>query len=168
VAELIGLGQLRSNAIGYLERVLAGETLEVARRGKLVARIVTASGDRPAPTTIPDLVAVNGAGARVGLTELRTRAGRCFDRVAAGETIWVVWRGKMVAKIASVASDTASTVRTDAVGTDARLPVQLDQLRSHAGRYFDRVAEGETIDVVRRGKLVGHIVSAAAEPRDVA
>jgi len=104
VGELIGLGQLRSNAIGYLERVLAGETLEVARRGKPVARIVSASGDRPAPTTLPDLVAVNGAGARVGLDELRTRAGRCFDRVAAGETIWVVWRGKMVAKIALCSS----------------------------------------------------------------
>jgi prevent-host-death family protein len=158
VGELIGLGQLRSNAIGYLERVLAGETLEVARRGKLVARIVSASGDRPAPTMLPDLVVVNGAGARVGLGELRTRAGRCFDRVAAGETIWVVWRGKMVAKIALPCR----------VGAGARLPVQLDQLRSRAGRYFDRVAEGETIEVVRRGKLVGRIVSAAADPRDVA
>jgi prevent-host-death family protein len=169
VGELIGLGQLRSNAIGYLERVLAGETLEVARRGKPVARIVSASGDRPAPTISPDLVAVNGAGARVGLSELRTRAGRCFDRVAAGETIWVVWRGKMVAKIASVASDTEAPAALPCrVGAGARLPVQLDQLRSHAGRYFDRVAEGETIEVVRRGKLVGRIVSAAAEPRDVA
>ncbi len=166
VGELIGLGQLRSNAIGYLERVLAGETLEVARRGKLVARIVSASGDRPTPTTLPDLVVVNGAGARVGLGELRTRAGRCFDRVAAGETIWVVWRGKMVAKIASVACDTgAPATLPDRVGAGARLPVQLDQLRSRAGRYFDRVAEGETIEVVRRGKLVGRIVSAAAEPR---
>jgi antitoxin (DNA-binding transcriptional repressor) of toxin-antitoxin stability system len=135
---------LRSNAIGYLERVLAGETLEVARRGKLVARIVSASGDRPTPTTLPDLVVVNGAGARVGLGELRTRAGRCFDRVAAGETIWVVWRGKMVAKIASVAGDTGPPAALpDRVGTGARVPVQLDQLRSQAGRYFDRVAEGE-------------------------
>ena len=35
--ETIGLGQLRSNACTYLERVAAGETIDVVRRGKLVA-----------------------------------------------------------------------------------------------------------------------------------
>ena len=39
------LGQLRSNAIGYLEKVLAGETIEVARRGRLVGRIVLVDAD---------------------------------------------------------------------------------------------------------------------------
>jgi antitoxin (DNA-binding transcriptional repressor) of toxin-antitoxin stability system len=86
--EVIGLGQLRSNACNYLERVVAGETLDVIRRGKLVARIVSV-GVRP------------DAGGRVGLDELRKRAGRCFDRVAAGQTIEVIRGGEPVARIVS-------------------------------------------------------------------
>jgi antitoxin (DNA-binding transcriptional repressor) of toxin-antitoxin stability system len=103
MSEVIGLGQLRSNAIGYLERVLAGETFEVVRRGQRVARMVSAVGERVAPTALADVVAVNGAGGRIGLTALRTRAGRYFDRVAAGETIWIVWRERLVARIDSAA-----------------------------------------------------------------
>jgi len=47
VGELIGLGQLRSNAIGFLERVQSGETIEVARRGKLVGRICVGGRRQP-------------------------------------------------------------------------------------------------------------------------
>ena len=43
--EVIGLGQLRSDACRYLDRVGAGATIDVVRRGKLVARIVSV-GDR--------------------------------------------------------------------------------------------------------------------------
>jgi antitoxin (DNA-binding transcriptional repressor) of toxin-antitoxin stability system len=88
--EVIGLGQLRSNACTYLERVVAGETIDVIRRRKLVARIVSV-GDWMAPD----------AGGCVGLDELRTRAGRCFDRVAAGQTIEVIRGGERVARIVS-------------------------------------------------------------------
>ena len=46
--EVIGLGQLRSDACTYLERVAAGETIDVVRRGKLVAQIVSVgNGGRP-------------------------------------------------------------------------------------------------------------------------
>jgi antitoxin (DNA-binding transcriptional repressor) of toxin-antitoxin stability system len=55
MAELIGLGQLRSHTIGYVERVLAGETIEVARRGELVARIVSAGGSVRLRPTCPSL-----------------------------------------------------------------------------------------------------------------
>jgi antitoxin (DNA-binding transcriptional repressor) of toxin-antitoxin stability system len=85
--EVIGLGQLRSDACTYLGRVAAGETLNVVRRGKLVARIMSAGDAVPATT------------GSVGLDELRTRAGRCFDRVAAGETVYVLRGGKLVARI---------------------------------------------------------------------
>ena len=94
--EVIGLGQLRSDACTYLGRVAAGETLDVVRRGKLVARIVSAGDVRVAPDA-----------GWVGLDELRTRAGRCFDRVAAGQTIEVLRGGKLVARIVSAARSEA-------------------------------------------------------------
>lgn len=95
MGQVIGLGQLRSHTCGYLDRVAAGETIEIVRRGTLVARIVSARDDAEMcrmPTR------------PVALDELRTRAGRCFDRVAAGETIEVVHRGRPVARIASLGS----------------------------------------------------------------
>jgi antitoxin (DNA-binding transcriptional repressor) of toxin-antitoxin stability system len=48
--EVIGLGQLRSNACRYLDRVGAGETIDVVRHGKLVARIVSAVRNDPRRT----------------------------------------------------------------------------------------------------------------------
>lgn len=97
--KVIGLGQLRSATCAYLEQVADGETFDVVRRGKLVARIVSVGEWRPAP--IPARSAASDAGGWVGLGELRTRAGRCFDRVAAGETISVVRGGRLLARIVS-------------------------------------------------------------------
>jgi prevent-host-death family protein len=104
--EVIGLGQLRSNALGYLDRVGTGQTIDVVRRGKLVARMVSVGDWRVAsiPPRSVNAVAPD-AGGWVGLDELRTRAGRCFDRVAAGETIEVVRGGKRVARIVSAAGN---------------------------------------------------------------
>ena len=36
--------------------------------------------------------------------------------------------------------------------------IGLGQIRNSAAYYFDRVAAGESFDVVRRGRLVGRIV----------
>ena len=43
--ERIGLRELRQNASQYIARVARGETVEVTRRGRLVARIVPAGPD---------------------------------------------------------------------------------------------------------------------------
>ncbi|SPM26616.1 type II toxin-antitoxin system Phd/YefM family antitoxin [Mycobacterium terramassiliense] len=154
--EVIGLGQLRSDACAYLERVVAGEAIDVVRRGKLVARIVPVGDWRVAP--IPARSIKSSApetGGWVGLEELRTRAGRCFDRVAAGETIYVVRGGKLLARIVSAGAPPL-TPRP----ADAGRRIDLDELRKRAGRYFDQVAAGQTIEVSRGGKLVAHIVAA--------
>jgi antitoxin (DNA-binding transcriptional repressor) of toxin-antitoxin stability system len=104
--EVIGLGQLRSDACTYLDRVGAGETIDVVRRGKLVARIESIGDWRLAPIPERAVKAVApDAGELVGLDELRKRAGRCFDRVATGQTIEVVRGGGMVARIVSAASN---------------------------------------------------------------
>jgi hypothetical protein len=39
----IGIGQLRASASTYLDRVAAGETIEVMRRGRVVARLQSTS-----------------------------------------------------------------------------------------------------------------------------
>jgi prevent-host-death family protein len=155
--EVIGLGQLRSDACTYLERVAAGETIDVVRRGRLVARIVSVGDWRVAPIPARSVnVVAPDAGGWVGLDELRTRAGRCFDRVAAGETIYVVRGGRLLARIVS-----AGDSRMTPIPADAGRRIELDELRKRAGRYFNRVAAGQTIEVTRSGKLVARIVSAA-------
>ncbi len=153
--EVIGLGQLRSNACAYLERVAAGQTIDVVRRGKLVARIVSVGDWRVAPIPARSVKDVTpDSGGWVGLDELRTRAGRCFDRVAAGETIYVVRDGRLLARIVSAGDSSMTPIPAD----DGRR-IELDELRKRAGRYFDRVAAGQTIEVVRGGKPVARIVS---------
>ncbi len=153
--EVIGLGQLRSDACAYLERVAAGETIDVVRRGKLVARMVSVGDWRVAP--IPARSVKDVAPVWVGLDELRTRAGRCFDRVAGGETIYVVRGGKLLARIVA-----AGDARATPAPAEGGRRIELDELRKRAGRYFDRVAAGQTIEVSRGGELVARIVSAVA------
>jgi prevent-host-death family protein len=155
--EVIGLGQLRNSACAYLERVADGEMINVVRRGKLVARIVPVGDWRVAPIAARSVKGgAPDAGGWVGLDELRKRAGRCFDRVAAGETVYVVRGGKLLARIESAGNSRMSPGPAD---TDRR--IELDELRKRAGRYFDRVAAGQPIEITRGGKLVAHIVSAA-------
>jgi antitoxin (DNA-binding transcriptional repressor) of toxin-antitoxin stability system len=165
MSEVIGLGQLRSDACTYLNRVVAGETIDVIRRGRLVARIVSVGDRRVAPIPARTVnVAAPEPGGWVGLDELRTRTGRCFDRVAAGEEIYVVRGGRLLAQIVSAGDSGMTRIPADAGGR-----IELDELRKRAGRYFDRVASGQTVEVIRGGKVVARIVSAARkDPRRTA
>jgi prevent-host-death family protein len=159
MAEVIGLGQLRSDALTYLERVAAGETIDVMRRGKLVARIVSVGDWRAVPIparSVPDTAPA--AGTWVGLHELRTAAGRCFDRVAAGETIQVVRGGRLLAQIVSAGDSPTASNSADAAG-----PIDLGELRARTGRYLDRAAAGDEIEIVRGGSVVARIVSAVGD-----
>ena len=152
--EVIGLGQLRSDTCTYLERVVAGEILDIVRRGKLVARIMPVADWRVAPIPARSVNATEPDSGWVGLDELRTRAGRCFDRVAAGETLYVVRGGRILARI--VAAGEAATTPMD-----TGQPIELDELRNRTGRYIAQVAGGQTIEVSRGGKVVARIVSVA-------
>ncbi len=165
MGEVIGLGQLRSDACRYLDRVAAGETIDVIRRGKLVARIQSVGDWRVAPIPARSVnVAATDADGWVGLDDLRMRAGRCFDRVAAGETVYVVRGGRLLARIVSAGDASAIPMPADGGGR-----IELDELRKRAGRYFDQVAAGQTIEVIRSGKVVARIVSAARDdPRRTA
>jgi prevent-host-death family protein len=159
MGQVIGLGQLRSDALSYLERVAAGETIDVVRRGKLVARIVSVADWRVAPIPARSVAdAAADAGAWVTLDELRTRAGRCFDRVTAGETIQVVRGGRLLAQIVSAGDSTVAPNPADAAG-----PIELNELRTRTGRYVDRAAAGDEIEIVRGGRVVARIVSAVGD-----
>jgi prevent-host-death family protein len=159
MGEVIGLGQLRSDALAYLERVATGETIDVVRRGKLVARIVSVADWRVAPIPARSVTdTAQDAGKWVGLDELRTAAGRCFDRVAAGETIQVVRGGRLLAQIVSAGDSTVASNPADAAG-----PIELDELRARTGRYLDRAAAGDEIEIVRGGRVVARIVSAVGD-----
>jgi prevent-host-death family protein len=97
----ICLGQLKTYACDYLERVSAGETLEIVRRGRRVALIVPASPVSHGTLGPTDRVGVadRGPDVDIRLGHLRKNAARYFDRVAAGEIIGIVRRGRLVARI---------------------------------------------------------------------
>jgi prevent-host-death family protein len=85
VIHVIGIGQLRSDTCNYINRVSSGETFEIVRRGRPVARMRPFEYPRGQFTTA------------VPLDSLRTRASHLMDRVAAGETVTIEHRGRIVA-----------------------------------------------------------------------
>jgi antitoxin (DNA-binding transcriptional repressor) of toxin-antitoxin stability system len=98
----------------------------------------------------------------IGLGQLRSDACTYLRRVAAGETMHVVRRGKLVARIMPVGDWRVAPIHArhvKGVAPDAGGWVGLDQLRTRAGRCFDRVAAGQTIEVIRGGKMVARIVA---------
>jgi prevent-host-death family protein len=85
VIHVIGIGQLRSDTCNYIDRVSSGETFEIVRRGRPVARM-RAFEDPRGQFSIA-----------VPLNSLRAHPSRLMDRVAAGETITIEHRGRIVA-----------------------------------------------------------------------
>lgn len=98
-AKTIGIGQLRSQMRDYLDRVAAGESFTILRRGRPVAIIHWAEeyGPLRPPSSIQSMGHANGI--PVDLSQLRDRAGRYLDRVEDGERIDVTDRGNRVARI---------------------------------------------------------------------
>jgi prevent-host-death family protein len=84
--QAIGIGQLRGYTRTYVERAAAGETFEVLRRGRPVARLHAVIDDERPVVPVP-------------LSDLRTRPAQVFDKVVAGETIMVTYRGRNVATL---------------------------------------------------------------------
>jgi len=78
-----------------------------------------------------------------------------LDEVSAGRTLEVIRRGRLAALIVP-----ESAFPHDP--PDATVPVS--RLRANAAPYFDRVARGDIIGVVRGGRLVARIMAATASP----
>ena len=104
MAVRIGLGQLKCYACGYLERVSAGETLEIVRRGRLVAFMVPPFSEPPSDGESTGGAKPPAPNATIPLSQLRHNAAPYFDRVAAGNVIDVVRHGSLVARIVAANS----------------------------------------------------------------
>jgi antitoxin (DNA-binding transcriptional repressor) of toxin-antitoxin stability system len=107
----IGIGQLRSDTLRYVHRAATGDTIEVLRRGRLVAEL-------QAPIDAP--LAVGDAAERgycdrvmiaVDVSLIRSQAGRYFDRVAAGEVLEIMHRGHAIGRICPRAADVGAKPR---------------------------------------------------------
>ena len=79
MAESVGVRELRQNLSRYLDRVKAGEELEVTERGRLVARLVPAGYERYAELA-------SRFGATVPIEPLEAIAARLPHREAAAGT----------------------------------------------------------------------------------
>jgi antitoxin (DNA-binding transcriptional repressor) of toxin-antitoxin stability system len=104
MAVRICLGQLKSYASGYLERVSAGETLEIVRRGRLVAFMVPPFLEPPSDVERIGAADPPAPNAKIPLSQLRRNAAPYFDRVAAGNVIDVVRHGSLIARIVAATS----------------------------------------------------------------
>jgi antitoxin (DNA-binding transcriptional repressor) of toxin-antitoxin stability system len=104
MAVRICLGQLKSYASGYLERVSAGETLEIVRRGRLVAFMVPPFVEPPSDVERIGAADPPAPNAKIPLSQLRRNAAPYFDRVAAGNVIDVVRHGSLIARIVAATS----------------------------------------------------------------
>jgi antitoxin (DNA-binding transcriptional repressor) of toxin-antitoxin stability system len=82
----IGIGQLRGDLRNYVERVVTGETFDVWRRGRPVARFDAAHNMHP--MLIP-----------VRLSDIRQCGAQLLDKVADGETVAIAYRGRTVAAL---------------------------------------------------------------------
>lgn len=99
----INVSQLKSDPQEYLRRVAAGETLNIVRRRRIVARIQPAGNTKPHCPVSTESAKDNCENISAEL--LGSYARRCIDRVTAGATIDVRRFGKSIAQITAFDDD---------------------------------------------------------------
>jgi antitoxin (DNA-binding transcriptional repressor) of toxin-antitoxin stability system len=106
----IGIGQLRSDTLRYVHRAATGDTIEVLRRGRLVAELHAPIGAPPAVGDAAERACCDRVIA-VDVSLIRSQAGRYFDRVAAGEVLEIMHRGHAIGRICPRAADVGAKPR---------------------------------------------------------
>ncbi len=101
----IGIGQLRSDTLRYVHRAATGDTIEVLRRGRLVAELQAHTGAPPADGDAAERVTA------VDVSLIRSQAGQYFDRVAAGNVLEIMHRGHAIGRICPRAPDVGAKPR---------------------------------------------------------
>jgi antitoxin (DNA-binding transcriptional repressor) of toxin-antitoxin stability system len=104
----IGIGQLRSDTLRYVHRAATGDTIEVLRRGRLVAELHAPTGAPPAVGEAAERAYGDRVTIAVDVSLIRSQAGRYFDRVAAGEVLEIMHHGHVIARICPRAADVAA------------------------------------------------------------
>jgi antitoxin (DNA-binding transcriptional repressor) of toxin-antitoxin stability system len=89
----------------------------------------------------------------IGIGQLRSATGAYLRQAAAGDTLHVKRRGLIVARIEAVPPPGAG----HPISPSYPVVLDLSHFRSHAGRYFDRVAAGESIVIVHQGVQLARI-----------
>ncbi|CQD18739.1 Phd_YefM [Mycobacterium europaeum] len=94
----------------------------------------------------------------IGIGQLRGATCAYLRQVAAGESLYVKRRGRVVARIEAVPKGAPGGGTGQSVASPPHpVVVDLSHFRSHAGRYFDRVAAGESIVIVHQGGQLARI-----------
>jgi antitoxin (DNA-binding transcriptional repressor) of toxin-antitoxin stability system len=101
----IGIGQLRSDTLRYMQRVATGDTIEVLRRGRVVAELHAPTGAPPVVGDAAERACCDRVMIAVDVGLFRSQAGRYFDRVAAGEVLEIMHHGHAIGRICSRAAD---------------------------------------------------------------
>lgn len=96
----IGVSQLRSAVVDYMELAAAGRTIELTRRGTVVARVQ--------PTWRRRSVSSSGVALIVHTKQFRNRAGYYMDRVADGAHLEIIYRGRPIGRIEAVTETSQS------------------------------------------------------------
>jgi antitoxin (DNA-binding transcriptional repressor) of toxin-antitoxin stability system len=101
----IGIGQLRSDTLRYVHRAATGDTIEVLRRGRLVAELQAPTGAAPDVGDVAERACCDRVVIAVDVSLLRSQAGRYFDRVAAREVLEIMHHGHAIGRICPRAAD---------------------------------------------------------------
>ncbi|BBZ77830.1 hypothetical protein MANY_31670 [Mycolicibacterium anyangense] len=96
----------------------------------------------------------------IGVGQLRADTCRYLQRVAGGDTLQVIRRGRVALRIEPVSHQQVTSQRQQEMSGTQVIAVQLSHLRSQASRYLDQAGSGCTMHVYHRGQRLAQIRSA--------
>ncbi|WP_328361256.1 hypothetical protein OG976_09945 [Mycobacterium sp. NBC_00419] len=97
----------------------------------------------------------------IGIGQLRADTRAYLHRVAGGDTLELVRRGRLTARIEPVPQYPASGPPPGGRSTAGVITVALSGFRSQASRYLDQVGSGCTVHVYHQGQPLAQIRAAA-------
>jgi antitoxin (DNA-binding transcriptional repressor) of toxin-antitoxin stability system len=101
---------------------------------------------------------------RIGTGQLRRATCHYIELAAAGETVGLLRRGRLIAELKPVDGQqhfTTSEGLPSAHGAEVA-GVDLRALRARASHYLDQVVAGETLEVIRDGQRLARICPLAS------
>ena len=97
----------------------------------------------------------------IGIGQLRADTRAYLQRVADGDTLELIRRGRLTARIEPVPQHPALALPQRGRSTAGVITVALSGFRSQASRYLDQVGSGSTVHVYHQGQPLAQIRAAA-------